>query len=451
MSRLLKQEEIDALLNAQNNGPGQPQDAEEAASEEQPEEFAAEEAAAEEEIIAAEGVPAEQAAETDAAPAGGQDPAEDYITEEEMDALGEVGNICMGSAATTLSMLLNKKVSITSPRISISTLEELFNSFTKPHMTIYVRFIEGLSGFNLLIMKLHDANVLADLMMGGEGVDVPEDVNEISVSAASEAMNQMIGTASTSMATMFNRTVNISPPETKVYYTTDDFNYPEFGVEGPVVVVWFNMKIGNILDTQIMQVMGFDTAKEEAGLILGELIQPSQDEPAPAAEEQPDEELPGGAAEWTATELDEISELAEIMEHRTEPEPAQPAMFEPLEQKGPPSAGTFPQPAAAAFHEPFRPEQQAPHGFDQQRLDLILDIPLKITVLLGRTRWPIKDILGLSPGSVVEMQSLVDEPVEILVNGTLVATGEVVVVNENFGVRISNIIGHRERIKNLGS
>lgn len=432
MSRLLKQEEIDALLNAQNNMPDQPEELEAAASEEQPQEN-----------IAPEDVASEQAVENDAAPVGVQpDADEEYLTETEMDALGEVGNICMGSAATTLSMLLNQKVSITSPRITISTLEELFNSFIKPHMTIHVRFIEGISGFNLLIMKVHDANVLADLMMGSEGVSVSEEIDEIGLSAASEAMNQMIGSASTSMAQMFNRTVNISPPETKVYYSSDDPDIPEFGVDGPVVVVWFNMKIGDILDTQIMQVMGFDTAKEEAGLILGEFVTPPTDAPPPeAVTAQIDEEFTGGPDEWvTSTGLNEINDM----------EPGPEPFFEPVRQYQSPAAAAVPQPSPAVRQAPQRAEPAA-YGFDQQRLDLILDIPLKVTVLLGRTRWPIKDILGLAPGSVVELQSLVDEPVEILVNGTLVATGEVVVVNENFGVRISNIIGPRERIQNLGT
>lgn len=432
MSRLLKQEEIDALLNAQNNRPDQPEELEAAASEEQPQEN-----------IASEDVDSEQAVESDAAPAGVQPDADDeYLTETEMDALGEVGNICMGSAATTLSMLLNQKVSITSPRITISTLEELFNSFIKPHMTIHVRFTEGISGFNLLIMKVHDANVLADLMMGGEGVSVSEEIDEIGMSAASEAMNQMIGSASTSMAQMFNRTVNISPPETKVYYSSEEPNIPEFGVDGPVVVVWFNMKIGEILDTQIMQVMGFDTAKEEAGLILGEFVTPPTDAPPPEAlTAQIDEEFAGGPDEWvTSAGLNEINDM----------EPGPEPFFEPVRQYEPPAGAAVSHPSPAVRQAPQRAEPAA-YGYDQQRLDLILDIPLKVTVLLGRTRWPIKDILGLAPGSVVELQSLVDEPVEILVNGTLVATGEVVVVNENFGVRISNIIGPRERIQNLGS
>lgn len=434
MSKLLKQEEIEALMDSQNDEPVKPEEENEAVLAEQPKEnIAGDEVAAEQphDNTSVDGIAAEQTIPPDAAAAGEQpDVIKGSLSEAEMDALGEVGNICMGSAATTLSMLLNQKVNITSPRLTISSMEELFDSFVAPHITIFVRFIEGLSGFNILIMKVRDASVLADLMMGGDGSNVSDEINEISISAASEAMNQMIGSASTSMATMFGRTVNISPPETKVYYSADESELPEFGVEGPVVVVWFKMTIGDILDTQIMQVMGFDTAREEAGLILSELI-PDKEKHQPEAAEA--EDLSGMLDEIAGKDIPGETKSVEQVKHHESPVGSAPSFTHAAVRQGPLKA----EPAAS--------------GFDQQRLDLILDIPLKVTVLLGRTRWPIKDILGLAPGSVVELQSLVDEPVEVLVNGTLVATGEVVVVNENFGVRISNIIGPTERLQNLRS
>ncbi|NLI11606.1 flagellar motor switch phosphatase FliY [Pelotomaculum propionicicum] len=433
-NRLLKQEEIDALLNAQDAEPSQPESADADFVEIPLQEVLAQEG------ISGEPEPASAAVETSAIESGAKEP-EAGLTDEQKDALGEVGNICMGSASTTLSMLLNQKVNITSPRVTITSLKELFDSFAIPHITIFVRFIEGLSGFNLLIMKIQDAAVLADLMMGGDGSNITEELNEIGVSAASEAMNQMIGSASTSMATMFNRTVNISPPETRVCHNSEDLDYLNITTEGPIVTVWFDMSIGDILYTQIMQVMGLDTAREEAGLILGQLF--GEEAVTPPAEE---ESQPVDLADSSAS--GEIVQPAGFEEFLMEV-PAEAAPFaaaEPELPQEPPAVK--PVKAVPRPSSPARPVT-APPGFDQQRLDMILDIPLKVTVLLGRTRWPIKDILGLSPGSVVEMQSLVDEPVEVLVNGTLVATGEVVVVNENFGVRITNIIGPEERIKNL--
>ncbi len=276
--------------------------------------------------------------------------------------------------------------------------------------------------------------------MGGDGSQISEELNEIGVSAASEAMNQMIGSASTAMATMFNRTVNISPPETKVCYNSEDLSYLDIAAEGSIVTVWFDMTIGDILNTQLMQVMGLDTAREEAGLILGQLFGTDGSSPPVGEESQiydlADSTSASGAPEQPV-EFDDF-----LMQ---EPAAAEPLSFvEELPELEKPAKAPSPRPASPAR------SLSAPPGFDQNRLDMILDIPLKVTVLLGRTKWPIKDILGLSPGAVVEMQSLVDEPVEVLVNGTLVATGEVVVVNENFGVRITNIVGPEERLQKLG-
>ncbi len=407
--RLLKQEEIDALLQAQASlvPPSEEQKGEELPLQEVP------------------------------APAQGAGAGEDTLSEEEKDALGEVGNICMGQAATTLSMLLNQKVSITSPRVEITTVDELFNTFSIPHMAIFVRFIKGLSGFNLLIAKLKDAAVMADLMMGGDGSSAGEDLDEIGISAASEAMNQMIGSAATAMATMFGEMVNISPPETKIYRNASDRVPEEFGVEGRVVVVWFKMTVGDILDTQIMQVMDVQTAKEEAALLLRQLADAAGDEKgAPAA---------AAGAEPAIAEAESVPPF-EPPPKVSAPPPAAGVSWQDTPAVQPPAARPLDgaQPGA-----PHYAQQQAAFGIDQGRLDLILDIPLKVSVILGRTQWPIKDILELGPGSVVELQNLVDEPVEVLVNGTLVAVGEVVVVNENFGVRITRILSPEERLKRL--
>jgi len=432
-NNLLKQEEIDALLNAQTLESAQPEATGAELLERQIQEAAAEAGFAGEQKGAESNVP-ELVEETSGMEL-------ESLTDSEKDALGEIGNICMGSASTTLSMLLNQKVNITSPGVTITNLDELFKGFTIPHMTIYVSFIEGLSGYNLLIMKLSDAAVLADLMMGGDGTNITDELTEIGASAASEAMNQMIGSASTAMATMFSRTVNISPPETKIYHSAEELKPPELGHNGQVVVVWFKMTIGDILDTQLMQVMGIDTAREEANLILGQLTQEGAEEPVSFQE--------GDKAD-SASE-DNLPNLSDdlvnaLFQELPEPEPAQPVVAASVPNGSP---AVDQQTRSARPPAVMRPAV-APPGLNQRRLDLILDIPLKVTVLLGRTKWPIKDILGLIPGSVVELQSLVDEPVEVLVNGTLLAKGEVVVVNENFGVRLTNIIGPEERIQQLG-
>ena len=197
------------------------------------------------------------------------------LTAEEMDALGEVGNISMGSSSTTLSALLNQRVDITSPRVSVMSEKTFWSSFEPPYMTIRVHYTKGLRGFNLWVIKLRDALIMADLMMGGEGNPSTEEITELEISAASEAMNQMIGTSATSLATMFDRTVDISPPQTKLIHEGE---LPEeLAVEGPLVAVFFHMTVGDIMSTEIMQVMSLETAKEQVGLLRNgmEIVEPA--------------------------------------------------------------------------------------------------------------------------------------------------------------------------------
>ncbi|MEW6697257.1 MAG: flagellar motor switch phosphatase FliY [Bacillota bacterium] len=406
MSKLLSQEEIDALMRGQSadNSPEPP-----------PTEAVVESTGA---------MPEEFAGITDMP--GGLAETPDFsglMTPEEIDALGEIGNISMGSASTTLSEILSQKVSITSPRVKIMSKRELFDSFVVPHLVIKVDFSEGLSGYNLLVIRLNDAATMASLMMGGDGTPMYEEITDLEISAASEAMNMMIGTAATSLSQMFHRPINISPPETNLLRTKEDplANPPE-KIEDTIVVVSFDMKIGDLVDNEIMQIMSVETAKEEANLLLKDIM--GAPEPQPEASETAKGESAGVPGS------DELDELVGMLTQQSAPPPAP----VPVQQQ-------------LAAQPEYRPSSL--DSLEQRNLDLILDIPLRVSVVLGRTKRPIKDILKIAPGSVVELDALADEPVEILVNGTLVATGEVVVVNENFGIRITNIISPMERIKRL--
>ena len=349
---------------------------------------------------------------------------ENILTLQEKDALGEVGNISTGSASTTLSALLNQRVQITSPRISVFTEKELFASFQPPFMTVKVYYTEGIVGFNLWIVTLRDALIVADLMMGGEGTPEAREITELEISAASEAMNQMIGTSATSLASMFNRTINISPPETNIY---NEGQLPENMLDAdPLVVVSFRMTVGDVLDTEIMQIMSVDTAKHEAGLLLSSM---DFDMPEPDLQAR-------------------VEESVSFIQQPKSEDP-EPLFVKPLETVNGPPMSAFGQnqmDQKAVAEEPVFP---TPPNVNWDKINLILDVPLNVTVVLGKTKRPIKDVLGLTPGSVVELGSLVEEPVEVLVNGPLGARGEVVVVNENFGVRITNVITPQERIQYL--
>ncbi len=365
------------------------------------------------------------------------------LDDSERDALGEIGNISMGSASTTLSELLRQKVVITSPKVSVVSQKYLFDSFNVPYVVIKVDFKSGLDGINVLVIKLKDAMIMASLMMGGDGEASSGEISEIELSAASEAMNQMIGTASTSLSTMFGRTINISPPVTTLLEKSAGYDF-DFGVQDDnVVVISFDMKIGNLVDTEIMQVLSIDTAKNEAALLWENLM----GAPPPAGSGIEEHAAAGGAVEeegglWFSKERRPNGESNTFPGDRG---PAADLWPEPVRE----TAAAVPPPA---FKPSFgTPELSFPGlGPDEQKkLELLLEVPLKVSVVLGRTRRPIKEVLNLTPGAIVELNSLVDEPVEVLVNGTLVAKGEVVVVNENFGVRIVNIISPEDRLRKL--
>jgi len=284
---------------------------------------------------------------------------------------------------------------------------------------------------------------MASLMMGGDGSVESEVISEIEISAASEAMNQMIGSASTSLSTMFGKSINISPPTTNLLENPEETGFKISEEDETMVVVSFDMKIGDLVDTEIMQILSVETAKEAAALMWDSLTgAPVQEDESAAASEDTDED--SGDA-WLSKDLwpgDDTGEQQDV---------------EAEQQGSGKQAVGSPKSADSKTGSRKQFEQAPAGGFsltsltpeEKQKLELLLDVPLKVSVVLGRTKRPIKEVLNLTPGAIVEMNSLVDEPVEVLVNGTLVAKGEVVVVNENFGVRITYIMSPEERLKQL--
>lgn len=354
----------------------------------------------------------------------GETPEKQPISEIEQDALGEIGNISMGSAATALSQLLNQRVNITTPKVRITTAEELLSSFQVPFMLIEVSFTEGLQGSNLLVIKVSDAAIIADLMMGGDGTNPASELNELHISAVGEAMNQMIGSAATSMSTIFQKPVAISPPRvTSVGQDKDEINFP-WDLQEKIVVVSFKMEIGALVNSEIMQIMPIPVAKEKTSMLLGT-----------AQPEAPSQEIT--ATGDTPEVKDEDVESTDVLSQ------------EEIEKL---LAGVSQEEESSSHSGTSSPPQEPAtfaNGEMPRNIDLILDVPLNISVVLGRTKKPIKEVLNLIPGSIVELEKLAEEPVEILVNGTLIAHGEVVVINENFGVRILAIDSPTQRLNNL--
>ncbi len=405
---------------------------------------------------------AEEAAASESVPAAHR--VEDVLTPMEEDAIGEIANITFGSAATALSTLLGRKVDITTPKVSIIPKNELQREFPIPHVAVHVNYIEGFQGINLLVIKTNDAKLIADLMLGGDGSELPEELNEIHISAVQEAMNQMMGSSATSMSTIFNRFVNISPPGIDIFDLTQEASESSIPQVEVFVQISFRLTIGDLIDSNIMQLLPIAFAKEMISTLMGNADAEMASTLTEAEEMTKNSALSG----------DETLSAASSLQNA--PSGAQPA---PYQQPAPER-----QQPAAAYQQPPMPQQQAayqqqmnqapPNGFnqvvpnrnvqpvqfsnlipnafpagDQSNLNLLLDIPLKVTVELGRTQRLIKDILEFSQGSIIELDKLAGEPVDILVNNKLIAKGEVVVIDENFGVRVTDIVSQLDRIQKM--
>ena len=368
---------------------------------------------------------------------------EELITEIDKDLLGEIGNISMGSASTALYQLINQKVNITTPVVSVTTLKEIRQGFETPNIILDIKYIEGIVGRNILIIKIQDGAVISNLMMGGDGKIEANltTLSEIEISAVSEAMNQMIGSAATSMATMFGRKVDISPPTSKVIENDDIAISDDISEDQPIVKVSFRLTIGDLVDSNIMQIFPIETAKNIVAIMTGE--DKGQEEVEAVKQSEPIQnkeiEQPVQAPQ---------PQYAPQQQQYQQPQYQQPQYAQPQYQQPQYAQPQYQQPVEvhqAAF-EPLVPQQGVP---PMKNMDLILDVPLDISVVLGRTRKSIQDILNLGTGSLIELEKLAEEPVEILVNGKQIALGEVVVVDENFGVRITSIVSNVERIRNL--
>lgn len=364
---------------------------------------------------------------------GGADGGEDTtassteeLTLEERDAVGEISNICMGTAATTLSTLLNNKVVITTPSVTNTTLEELSGNYDRPCVFVQISYIEGLDGSNILILKENDVKIITDLMMGGDGTNLADELSELHLSAISEAMNQMMGSASTSLSSMMNKKVDISPPVASLIDlndTIDEASLTNF-LDGEFIQVSFRMEIGDLIDSQIMQLYPFDFAKDLYRKFSG-VGDTASEEPATQSAPTP-APTPAEAAPQA------VPDMSAAMQ---QPMMGQPMMAQPMMQQGMPMPDVNVQPAQ------FQPFTAAINPLTQQEnIDLIMDVPLEVTVELGRTNKSIKEILDFSPGTIIELNKLAGEPIDVLVNGKFVAKGEVVVIEESFGIRVTEIV-----------
>ena len=344
---------------------------------------------------------------------------ESLLTEVEKDAIGEVANISMGSSATTLYSLVNRKVNITTPVVSLAKWKSLLNEYERPCVFIQIKYTQGLDGTNILVLKDRDVKIITDLMMGGDGTNADEgEITELHLSAISEAMNQMMGSSATSLSTMLGTMIDISPPDANLLdlsdYADGAMLSPFLG--GTFVKVRFSMQIGDLVDSNIMQLYPIEFAKRIVDTFMGAQMGGSEPAPAPkpaptpAPAPQPDMGM-NPQMMGMQPQMMGMNPYGQMMQSVN----VQPAQF-----------------------QNFSGDLSAITG--KENIGLIMDVPLEVTVELGRTTKSISDILDFSPGTIIELNRIAGEPIDVLVNGKFVAKGEVVVIEECFGIKVTEII-----------
>ena len=355
----------------------------------------------------------------------------ELLSDSEKDAIGEIANISMGTAATTLFSLVNRKVEISTPVVSFSTWDDLVAEYERPCVFIKIAYTVGLDGSNLLVLKENDVKIITDLMMGGDGSNTDEELSELHLSAISEAMNQMMGSSATSLSSMLNKTIDISPPQADIVDLKENVDEAQIDnfLSEKFVKISFRMEIGDLVDSEIMQLYPFSFAREMCEGVTRnmELDNSSvkEEEPTPAATSAPD---PSPAAMPTQS-----AEQGQPM--MGQPMMGQPMMGQPM--MGQPMMG---QPVNVQPAQ-FSAFGGTPVGsYQPENINLIMDVPLEVTVELGRTSKSISEILDFAPGKIIELNKIAGEPIDVLVNGKYVAKGEVVVIEESFGVRITEIV-----------
>ncbi len=387
----------------------------------------------------------------------------EFLTDLEKDTVGEISNISMGTAATTLSSLVNQKVNISIPVVSYATWDNLVNSYDRPCVFLQIQYREGLDGNNILILKENDVKIIADLMMGGDGTNTDAELGELHLSAISEAMNQMMGSASTSLSSMLNMKIDISPPIASLVdlnETLDEKEIASFLSQGFVKNA-FRMTIGDLVDSEIMQLFPVEFAKDLCRRFV-------TDESSNTKE--------SSISENRTTDIQTDKKQEEVrMDTSVSSQQSIPPQNQMPQQESipygipagypngyPPMTGYPNMPYSGMPYQGVsygQPMQQAPmqevnvqpaqfQAFannlssvtQKENIDLIMDVPLEVTVELGRTSKSIQDILEFAPGTIIELDKIAGEPIDVLVNGKFVAKGEVVVIEESFGVRVTEII-----------
>ena len=322
----------------------------------------------------------------------------------EKETIAEVGNISLGAAASALSAILNRRVYITTPRLEMRAVNQVKESYPVPCLLVEVKYLSGLQGSNILLIKQEDALVIAGLMLGSSLEQ--QFLGEMELSAIQEAMNQMMGYMATAMSEMFGQVVEISPPELTICDLADE-ELKLLDESSPVVELAFTIQVEDFIDSKLIQVIPYDFAKKMTEFLLS------------GGEVPLEESLPKALSGEKAVEepVEESVEEAAALSQADAQEPS--------------TAGRYP----AAVNE-AEPDSE-PKVNSWEKLELVRGIPLEVTVILGKTRMPLGELFALNRGGIIALNQAADNPVEIQINNKPVARGEIVLVDEQLGVRIT--------------
>lgn len=358
-----------------------------------------------------------------------------------LDLVGEVGNIAMGAGATTLSTLLKRKVDISSPTPLTLLKSEIKNQFSGKYLIISINYREGLQGTNFFLFPAYISSVIADLMMGGTGENVPETFDEISISALAEAINQMMGASATSLSEFLNTKVDITPPEVQVLdFDEPDITFPPQleGASDTIIGIKFKLRIQGLKEGEMWQFVPLDIANNiKEKVLAAQKVDVANNQPQPQQEQsaqvQQSAQQPVGYPQQVP--------MQQPVGYPQQMPPQQPMGYIPPQQQ----VNVQPKTFGEISGQPVEPTENV----DLEKLQLLFDIPLNVSVELGRRKYSLRDILNFHQGSMIQLDKLAGEPVDIYVNGRLIARGEVVVIDENFGVRITEIVSLEERLRAL--
>lgn len=388
------------------------------------------------------------------------------LSEMQLDAIGEIMNISMGSAATAVSELLNAKVWITTPKVTVIQASELNYDRLEPAICVKIEYIKGLSGSNLMILKQDDVQLILNQLMGKPPIISPDfEFDELNISAVSEVMNQMMGASSTALAEFLGMGIDISTPTPYILSEVNIADLQNYEQTDMVAAINFDLTIDGVIKSEFISVLDIELAATLADRMIGGATSPEPivTEPAPAPVPQP---APAPAPQ-PVPQAESVAQAAPVQQAAPMPQVAPVPQTDMYAQQG---YYGYPNPAMNPamnptmnpnmYGQPVQPVMQpqpavnyrnaqlaqfesfeAPLGSEQkENLQLLMDVPLQISVEIGSTKKKIKDILEFSQGTIIELERQAGAPVDVMVNGNLIARGDVVVIDDNFAVRITEIV-----------